>query len=110
MAELSWLPNDPDWDRRLQALSADGAEERWRTLLRLANSRIDFVQTGKLDRAAQRQAKEGIPQSVTLRRIKLALLGSSTLRHLIPGIRVAGLRHGFWVEAFGGDGGYLACR
>jgi FkbH-like protein len=105
MAELSWLPNDPDWDRRLQALSADGAEERWRTLLRLANSRIDFVQTGKLDRAAQRQAKEGIPQSVTLRRIKLALLGSSTLRHLIPGIRVAGLRHGFWVEVFEGDYG-----
>src|ERR1700728_1991597 len=105
MAELSWLPNDPDWDRRMHALSADGAQQRWQTLLRLANSRIDFVQTGKLDRAAQRLAKEGIPQSANLTRIKLALLGSSTLRHLIPGIRVAGLRHGFWVEVFEGDYG-----
>lgn len=105
MVELAWLPKDPEWDMCLEALSANSCLEDWLNLLLLANSRIDFVQTGKLDRAAQRLAKHGIPTSTNLRAVKLALLGSSTLHHLIPGIRVAGLRRGLWVEVFEGDYG-----
>jgi FkbH-like protein len=105
MAELAWLPKETEWDMCLEALSADSPFEQWQKLLRLANWRIDFVQTGKLDRAAQRLAKHGIPTSTNLKPVKLALLGSSTLRHLIPGVRVAGLRRGFWVEVFEGDYG-----
>jgi FkbH-like protein len=105
MVEMTWLRNEPEWNVRLDALSVDSPKEQWRGLLRLATCRIDFVQTGKLDRAAQRLAKQGFPTPPDLKRVKLALLGSSTLRHLISGIRIAGLRRGFWVEVFEGDYG-----
>jgi FkbH-like protein len=105
MADLTWLPDTPGWDRLLDSLSDEATDAQWRQLLRLANCRIDFVQTGKLDRVAQRLAKLGIPKEATLRPLKIALLGSSTLRHLIPGIRVAGLRRGFWVTVFEGEYG-----
>jgi FkbH-like protein len=105
MLELSWLPEDAAWDERLEELSGVDPTEHFERLIRLANSRINFVQTGKLDRVAQRLAADGIPAATKLTRIKLALLGTSTVRHLIPGIRVAGLRRGFWVEVFEGDYG-----
>ena len=37
--------------------------------------------------------------------LRLALIGSSTLTHLAPAIRVAALRRGFWVEIFEGHYG-----
>ncbi len=38
----------------------------------------------------------------------MALLGSSTLKHLVPGIRVAGLRRGLWIEVYEAEyGQYL---
>ncbi len=81
------------------------AAEAWRALERLANSRIDFIETGKLDRTAQKLAlQRGAPAS-PVPPIRLALLGSSTLKHLVPGIRVAGLRRGLWVEVFEGEYG-----
>ncbi len=105
MLELSWLPDATEWDVRREAISADDRIEHWEKLIQLASSRINFVQTAKLDRAARQAAKHGIPTSTNLRPVKLALLGSSTLRHLIPGIRVAGLRRGLWIEVFEGDYG-----
>ena len=105
MLELSWLPEDTEWDVRLEALSTDSPIESWGTLIQLAGSRINFVQTGKLDRLAQRLAESGIAGAANLTRVRLALLGSSTLRHLIPGIRVAGLRQRLWVEIFEGNYG-----
>ena len=43
--------------------------------------------------------------------MRLAVLGSSTLTHLLPAIRVAGLRRGIWVDAYEMDyGQYLKER
>ena len=62
---------------------------------------MDFARTVKLDRAVQRAlGHAGHTRAAGFTTVKLALLGSSTLTHLVPGIRVAGLRRGLLIEVF----------
>lgn len=99
--ELHWLPENEAWREELASLnraSGDG----WAALQALAKYRIDFLQTTKLDREAQRLYGAGRVQAGDV--VRVALLGSSTLKHLVSGIRVAGMRRGLWVEVL--EGGY----
>src|SRR5262249_39047731 len=45
------------------------------------------------------------PPAPALRRERIALLGSSSIRHLVPGIRIAALRRGIWAELFATEHG-----
>ncbi len=65
----------------------------------LAGRRLDFVLTNALDEAA-RHAFPHPPPDMVGKPIRLALLGSSTMAHLHPAIRVAGLRRGLWIETY----------
>ena len=104
MTEFTWLPAIADWGSHLRAATEQPDElSRWRHLVAAANFRIDFLETGKLDRTTRKlfpaaPAAAGAP-------LRLALLGSSTLHHLAPAIRVAGLRRGMWIEVFKGEYG-----
>ncbi len=98
---LAWLPVDPNWQDRLSLfaqLADPGA--RWAEAVALAGCRIDMIQTNRLARSAQRvfDDEAGIPPSV--RRVRLAVLATSTVSHLLPGLFVAGLRRGLWLETF----------
>ena len=44
-------------------------------------------------------------QPLTTKPVRLAVLGSSTLTHLLPAIRVAGLRRGIWIDTYETDYG-----
>jgi FkbH-like protein len=101
---MDWLPFDPAWSSRLDAAreSSDGAEA-WKSLVALSKHDLDFVECAKLDRLAQKFSASGLLPLQGVQRVRLALLGSSTLKHLIPGIRVAGFRRSVWVEVFEGD-------
>lgn len=102
--ELGWLPSCAVWDSSMQRMRTLEGETGWELLIELARYRLDFLQTAHLDRLMQRLVKNGgCPPSLTP--IRLALLGSSTLKHLVPGIRIAGLRRGLCVEVFEGDYG-----
>lgn len=102
--EFTWLPTRSDWADALRDLSShSGDPGAWQQLIALANCRIDFVQTGKLDRLAQKLYPSMSPPGVPS--LKLALLGSSTLKHLVPGIRVAGLRRKLWLDVYEGHYG-----
>ncbi len=72
----------------------------------LANSAIDFIQTAQLDKALDKTMeacrREGLAGWPTLR---LALVGSSTLGHLVAGIRVGALRRGLLLEVYVGEYG-----
>lgn len=68
---------------------------RFRRLQSLASHDLDFLQTRELDRVLAGLAEQ-LPASVP--RLRLALIGSSTLEHLVPGIRVAALRRGLWLD------------
>src|SRR5690606_35667738 len=98
-APLYWLPPVEDFDAALAGLrEAAGAEDATACLMALralAEHRLDFVQTGRLDRLLGKLA-DSLPADAP--RLRLAIAGSSTLDHLAPGIRVGALRRGLIVE------------
>lgn len=102
--EMDWLPFLAEWDEQL----AHAQSLRWvdakACFIRLANCRIDFIQTLKLDRAVQRSLKTsggGDERDM----VRLSILGSSTLSHLAAGVRIGGLRRGLIVEIYEGSYG-----
>jgi len=89
-----------DFRLRLRAALAEtDARARLDGLARLAQSRLDLVQTIQLDRALARGASDSIDGYASVR---LALLSGNTIDHLPPAIRVAGLRHKLRLEVFSG--------
>ena len=96
----------PDWRQRLKALQVDPAAA-WDGAVALANVRLNFVLTNALDETIHRILPNG-PATLATKRIRLAVLGSSTIAHLLPAIRVAGLRRGIWIDTYENDyGQYL---
>jgi FkbH-like protein len=102
--DLEWLPERANWQHLLdEARRAEPAAalDLYRLL---ANSRMDFARTLKLDRAIQSNVAKHLQESgaaaAGLTPVRLALLGSSTLGHLPAGIRVAGLRRGLLIEIY----------
>jgi FkbH-like protein len=106
MTDLHWLPTHPDWRQRLRAIPSDPATA-WDNGVALANSRLNFVLTNALDETIRKIFPEG-PEALPTKKVRLAVLGSSTLAHLLPAIRVAGLRRGIWIDTYENDyGQYL---
>jgi FkbH-like protein len=105
LRDLFWLPKRSDWDEALAAAKKLPAAEAAARMRELANSDIDFMQTAQLDRAIQKIAEAARAEASDAKPVKLALLGSSTLGHLVPGIRVAGYRRGLWIEIYEGEYG-----
>ena len=106
MTDLHWLPTIADWRQRLRALPADPATA-WDNAVALANARLNFVLTNSLDETIRR-VLPAAPETLATKKVRLAVLGSSTLTHLLPAIRVAGLRRGIWVDTYENDyGQYL---
>jgi FkbH-like protein len=106
VTELHWLPTLPDWRARLRALGTDPAAA-WPEAVALANARLNFVLTNALDEA-MRRAVPTKPDGLATRPVRLAVLGSATLTHLLPAIRVAGLRRGIWIDTYENDFGQYA--
>jgi len=92
-----------DFRLQLQAVLAE-TDKRARLdgLAILAQSRLGFVETIQLDRALVRSAAESIDGYA---RLRLAVLSSNTIDHLLPAIRVAGLRYRLRIEVFAGSFG-----
>ncbi len=103
MEQLRWLPTLPDWRSRLRALPT--AAHPWPEAVALANARIDFTRTNALDEAVRRKLGGATPDDAAAKPVRLAVLGSSTLAHLLPGIRVAGLRRNIHVTTYENDYG-----
>lgn len=101
--ELHWLPSCQDWRESLQTWPEAPAGV-WQAALRLANTRLDFVRTNALD-TRLRRAVPGTMGGLSTRPVRLAVLGSSTITHLLPAIRVGGLRRNMAVAVFEPDHG-----
>jgi FkbH-like protein len=102
MTQLHWLPAIEGWRERLRGLGE--AACAWDEAVALAGARLDAVQTNALD-TMTRRALAAPPGALGDKPVRLALLGSSTLAHLHPAIRVAGLRRRMWVETYENDYG-----
>ena len=97
---MSWLPVAPNFRDDLraaldQAKPTDGLER----LAALAAHRLGFLETVQLDRAL---ARLDVKEAPGFQPIRLAILSSSTVDHLPPAIRVAGLRRRLLIEVHSG--------
>jgi predicted enzyme involved in methoxymalonyl-ACP biosynthesis len=97
------LDAEPDWRPRLRAL-AENPAPAWGEAVALANARLNFVLTNGLDETVRRIFPD-CPATSATKPVRLGVLGSSTLTHLLPAIRVGGLRRGLWVETYESDFG-----
>ena len=102
--QFYWLPPSGDWDAAIREISNKDDAAAWNAAVRAANCRIGFVETLRLDRAVRKRFPV-LPEGLAKGTARLALLGSSTLEHLTPGIRVGGLRRGLWTAVFTGNYG-----
>lgn len=92
-----------EFRERLGAVLADtDPTGRLRGLAGLAHWELGHVETIQLDRALRQVAAEGWSD---MPRARLALLSSCTADHLLPAIRVAGLRSGVLIELYAGPYG-----
>jgi len=93
---MSWLPTAPDFRADLRAaLEARDSTDCLERLASLAQYRLGYLETLQLDRALGRLRLE--PGS-GFTAVRLAILASSTVDHLPPAIRVAGLRRRLMID------------
>ena len=97
VSDLWWLPENAQWSDEIRAL---GASPGWDRFTALANCQMDFLRTERLDKLARNRFGDSPPAGTTLPPIRLAILGSSMVSHLIPAIRVAFMRRGLWAEVY----------
>ena len=107
--ELYWLPPPPDdWRACLRALGTASDARTWSDLIGLANARIDSLGTMQLDRRLMALFRDTPPPGLSTKPVRLAVLASSTVDHLLPGIRVGALRRGIWLDVYTCDYGQHA--
>jgi FkbH-like protein len=104
---LYWLPADDAWPVKLKEMEKAATVE-WDDLVALANVKLDFIRTERLDNILRHRFGSEPPKGLTTKPVRLALLASSTVAHLQPAIRVAALRRGMWCTIYETDyGQYL---
>jgi FkbH-like protein len=104
-SELYWLPSHPNWNDALASVGEQPDTDSWEKLVGLANTRLDLVRTLRLDRHFMRLFGSAPPPFLTTTPVRIAVLGSSTVDHLLAGIRIGGLRRGIWVTTWIGEYG-----
>ena len=100
---MSWLPVAADFRGNLgAALGETRPAEGLERLAALAGHRLGFLETLQLDRAL---ARLGSTEAAGFAPVRLAIVASSTVDHLAPAIRVAGLRRRLLIEVHNGSYG-----
>ena len=100
---MTWLPIAPDFRVDLgAALKSPDPTDQLENLASLAQYQLGYLETLQLDRALGQLTLEPPPDFATVR---LAVLSSSTVNHLLPAIRVAGLRRRLLIDVHTGTYG-----
>jgi hypothetical protein len=97
---MNWLPVARDFGGDLRAaLSCGKPPEALEGLTALAAHRLGFLETVQLDKVL---ARLGLKEAPGFQPMRLAILASSTVDHLPPAIRVAGLRRKLLIDVHSG--------
>jgi FkbH-like protein len=100
---MDWLTPPTEFRPGLKsALAVQDPMERLEKLHAISQFRLGFVETIQLDNALRGTVPDSVPGFT---RIRLAILASATVDHLLPGIRVAGLRRRMLFELYSGSFG-----
>lgn len=98
---LHWLPAHSDFRKAMAACKQSPDLKTHISCLReMAKHSLDFTQIARVDRRLQEAIAAFPDESPGLQTIRLAILGSSTVEHLQPAIRVAALRRGLIAECY----------
>src|SRR3989441_11226634 len=93
---MDWLPTLSDFRGNLRAaLAISDSGNRLEKLAKIAQHRLGFLETIQLDQAVSRL---GALEIAGFSAVRLAIIASSTVDHLVPAIRVACLRRGLVVD------------
>jgi FkbH-like protein len=103
--QLAWLPPHPDLGAAISAARRETDPlKRLAAAGHLAGFRRDFTLTGRLDRMAAEGldaiASGSVPAASGLTGVRVAVLSSHTMDHLLPAIRVAGLQRRLAVSLY----------
>lgn len=99
MEQLAWLPKHPDLSAALRAArSQKESTARLRSLAALAGYRRDFVATGRIDRLLTEATSGTAAAPEGMLPLRLAVLSSHTMDHVVPAIRVSALQRGLWLS------------
>src|SRR5271169_2847207 len=92
--KMNWLPVASDFRSGLAAaMGSPSSADCLEALASLAQCRLGYLETLQLDRALdQVLALSPSKSQPPFPRVRLAMLASSTVNHLAPAIRIAGLR------------------
>jgi FkbH-like protein len=109
MEQLAWLPPHADFRAAIKAARTEPPAQRLHAAAALTGFARDFVETDQLARVVDAAFAElgGIEQGVALglTPTRVAFLGSHTLDHLMPAVRVGGLSRRLalstWVAPYG---------
>ena len=100
---MRWLPIARDFRGELRAaLDSAHPTDSLENLASLAAYRLGFLETIQLDRAVGQLGLKGAPGFL---KVRLAVLASSTVDHLLPAIRVAALRRRMLIDVHSGPYG-----
>jgi FkbH-like protein len=102
---MSWLPPPSEFSKQIPAVKKASPEEAWALLISLAQHDLNFLETIQLDKVLLEKYGVAPPPTLATPPIRLALLSSSTVDQLLPGIRAAGLRRHLWVSTYVTDYG-----
>jgi FkbH-like protein len=98
---LHWLPNQPDFREAIANCKQVGEfKEQIYCLREISKHNLDFTQTSRVDRRLQKLLAARPSEATGLQTIRLAVLASSTIEHLIPAIRLAALRRGLIAKCY----------
>jgi FkbH-like protein len=92
---MNWLPTNPNFRDNLRGAIDTPVTDRLDRLAELTKNRLGLLETIQLDRAL---GEVPVEQSRGFSRVRLAILASSTVDHLAPAIRVAGVRRKMRIE------------
>ena len=90
---LHWLPTNPHWAEQFASVAT------WDEFVALARTRLSALQTMQLDRRRARELPS-TPVGLANKPARVAVLAASTVEHLLPAIRVGGLRRSIWIETY----------
>jgi FkbH-like protein len=104
---MTWLPTASNFRTELTAaMDCSNLADCLESLASLAQHQLGYLETLQLDRALDRaltRSNSDIKSSLST--VRLAILASSTVNHLSPAIRIAGLRRGLLIEVHIGQYG-----
>jgi FkbH-like protein len=102
---MPWLIKPVEFSKQLNAIKIAPLEEAWDLLSGLAQTDLNFLETIQIDKVLTEKFGGELPRSLSTQPIRLAILSSSTVDQLLPGLRVGGVRRKLWVSTYVTDYG-----